>query len=591
MYDKALIVRPDYTVLLETNHPEFPALRSTLSRYAELIKTPPHLHTYRISSISLWNAASTGVKADEVIRFLQEHSKFGAKGVPAAVIQFIQSCMDKFHLFRLEQEGGQLILHAEDQNVMRQLAQYSSIQKMLLKRIHDRVWAVDSSCRGMLKQEFIRLGYPILDLAGYQSGESFPIRLRSTSLSGKPFQLRDYQQSAVDAFYQQGSNQGGSGLLVLPCGAGKTIIGIGVMAKLNCEVLILTTNATSVRQWKEEIIDKTFVTEEQIGEYSGSKKQVRPITIATYQILTYRKTKQSDFEHMKLFQQRNWGLIIYDEVHLLPAPVFRATADIQAKRRLGLTATLIREDGLQEDVFSLVGPKKYDVPWKDMEEKGWIAKVKCTEIRVPLLENDDYQHASQKEKFRIACENPLKEIVIAKLLQKHEGMPVLIIGQYLNQLESIAKQFRFPLITGKVSEKERQSVYKQFREGKLKGIVVSKVANFALDLPDASVLIQVSGSFGSRQEEAQRMGRILRPKSGRNEAYFYTIVSKQTVEQDFSMKRQLFLIEQGYQYEAADDGGDAVSLQGRKDDEVQGYASGYAAANQETNQRRASAAR
>lgn len=322
------------------------------------------------------------------------------------------------------------------------------------------------------------------------------------------------------------------------------------MASLNCEVLILTTNTTSVKQWKNEILDKTWVAKDHIGEYTGQSKDVRPITIATYQILTYRKTKQSVFAHMQLFQQRNWGLIIYDEVHLLPAPIFRATADIQATRRLGLTATLIREDGLHEDVFSLVGPKKYEVPWKELERKGWIAQVSCMEIRVPMSENtmQQYERSSKQNKFRIACENPQKEEMIESLLARHQGLPILIIGQYLNQLQRVADRFHLPILTGKTPEKQRQSIYKQFRQGSISGLVVSKVANFALDLPEAAVLIQISGSFGSRQEEAQRLGRILRPKSGGNKAYFYTLVSKQTVEQDYAMKRQLFLVEQGYPY-------------------------------------------
>lgn len=581
MSNKALIIQPDHTVLLETNHPDFPALRSQLSKFADLIKTPPYLHTYRLTPISLWNAASIGMKAEEVIECLQNNCKLGTRGIPAAVIQFIRSCVDKFHLFRLEQVHDQLWLRCNQEAMMTRILQYPSVKKLLSKRVDHSTWVIEPANRGILKQEFIRLGYPILDVAGYQEGESFPIRVKDTMGNGSRFQLRDYQERAVEAFYQQGSIQGGSGLLVLPCGAGKTIVGIGIMARLNCEVLILTSNGTSVKQWRREILDKTDVNEEHIGEYTGSQKLVRPITIATYQILTYRQSKDAGFEHMQLFKQRNWGLIIYDEVHLLPAPVFRATAEIQAKRRLGLTATLIREDGLQEDVFSLVGPKKFDIPWKELEQKGWLATVTCSEIRVPMEaeRKQRYDQATAREKFRIACENPCKEDGIAALLEKHHGSSILIIGQYLDQLNRIASRFSLPVITGKTPEKARLQLYEQFRIGHIKGLVVSKVGNFALDLPDAAVLVQVSGSFGSRQEEAQRLGRILRPKKIENKAYFYSLVTKETVEQDFSLKRQLFLVEQGYQYEILEADG-LPSLLSRGDEsgmpgDSESYAAGH----------------
>ncbi len=401
-----------------------------------------------------------------------------------------------------------------------------------------------------MKQELVKLGFPVEDLAGYSRGESLPIQLRSDAAGTGAFALRDYQRSAVDSFYREGSMQGGSGVLVLPCGAGKTVIGIAAMGKLSCATLILTTNSTSVKQWKREILDKTDLTEDMVGEYTGLQKEVRPVTIATYQILTYRKSKNESFVHMDLFNKRDWGLIVYDEVHLLPAPVFRVTADIQATRRLGLTATLIREDGREEDVFSLVGPKRYEMPWKTLESQGWIASVECVELRVPLppAEMEAYRSAAERERMRIASNNRAKLDVVDGLLRKHEGEQVIVIGQYLEQLHKLAERTGAPMISGEMPHDKREALYHSFRSGEIPVLIVSKVANFAVDLPDAAVAIQVSGSFGSRQEEAQRLGRILRPKSGENKAYFYTIVSEDTKEQEFAMNRQLFLIEQGYNY-------------------------------------------
>jgi DNA excision repair protein ERCC-3 len=404
--------------------------------------------------------------------------------------------------------------------------------------------------RGRLKQELLRAGFPVLDLAGYHQGESLPIRLRTFTAGGRPFSLREYQRRAADAFYQEGNAAGGSGVVVLPCGAGKTVVGIAVMARLNCATLILTSSATSVKQWKREILDKTELTEEQVGEYNGLRKEVLPVTIATYQILTHRRSKEEEFTHMALFNERDWGLIIYDEVHLLPAPVFRVTADIQATRRLGLTATLVREDGREEDVFSLIGPKRFDMPWRRLEAQGWIAGVNCSELRVPLAEDwlNRYWSSPPRERFRVAGENPAKLKVLSRLLEKHSGEPTLIIGQYLSQLRRISDLTGAPMISGETPFDERERLYERFKQGMERLLVVSRVANFAVDLPDAGVAIQVSGSFGSRQEEAQRLGRVLRPKNGRNEAFFYTLVSIGTKEEEFSEKRQLFLVEQGYRY-------------------------------------------
>jgi len=553
---KPLIVNKDMTVTAESEHADYERIRHELCRIAELVKLPGRLHTYRISPMSLWNAAAAGMTYERVIQFLQLHSKWD---VPAEVCRSIAKIMGRYGLIRLEEHDGELLLVADGTEFAERLADRPSIRSCLKERLGPNLFSVYPESRGKLKRELIREGYPAVDLAGYLRGEPLDIRLAERTADGRPFRLRDYQREAVDAFYDNGSRRGGSGLLVLPCGAGKTVIGIAAMARVGEACLILTSSGTSVRQWKREILDKTNLTEEQVGEYTGDRKEVRPVTIATYQILTHRPSTESDFSHMRLFQERQWGLIIYDEVHLLPAPVFRATAEIQATRRLGLTATLVREDGREEDVFSLVGPKRYDVPWKTLERQGWIAEVVCEEVRVPLPESERmrYLRAPARERHRIAGENPEKLRAVGRLLENHAGMPALVIGQYLRQLKAIAEAFGAPLVSGRMKQDEREEWYRRFREGRLPLLVVSKVANFALDLPDASLAIQVSGSFGSRQEEAQRLGRILRPKSGDNTAYFYTVVSADTREQDDAFRRQMFLLEQGYRYRIRDISGQA----------------------------------
>lgn len=544
---KPLIVQNDFTILLEARHPEFDTVRAGLARFADLMKTPEHIHTYRMTALSLWNAAAAGMRTEEVTDFLENNAKFG---IPLGVKQDIKRFIERYGRIRMESLGEDLLLISDDIEAIKEMVSFKSLRSYGLCQVNATTLRFSSSFRGALKQELLKLGYPVEDLAGYTRGEQLPIRLRRESKEGKAFQLRDYQASAVDSFYREGSLQGGSGVLVLPCGAGKTVIGIAAMGKLNCATLILTTNSTSVRQWKREILEKTDVTEDMVGEYTGTKKDVRPITIATYQILTYRKSKDDLFVHMDLFNKRDWGLIVYDEVHLLPAPVFRVTADIQATRRLGLTATLVREDGREEDVFSLVGPKRYEMPWKDLENKGWIASVTCTEVRIPLpaAEQEMYRSAEARQQMRIASENPDKLKIVQELLAKHAGEQTIIIGQYLDQLKAVAKAIAAPLITGEMPHEQREELYGLFRRGELRTIVVSKVANFAVDLPDASIAIQISGSFGSRQEEAQRLGRILRPKAEVNEASFYSIVSSNTKEQEFALNRQLFLVEQGYRY-------------------------------------------
>jgi DNA excision repair protein ERCC-3 len=544
---KPLLLQNDFTVWLEADHPSFITVRQQLSEFADLVKSPSHIHTYRISALSLWNSAALGKKLEEIIGFLIQYSKWG---IPKAVHEQILIWMNHYGCLKLLRQEGKLMLVSTQQNLLQDLFKLPSWSGFIKQWVSENVVEIHASCRGILKQEFLKSGYPIEDQVGYHSGEAFPIQLKQHLANGELMQLRDYQWRAVDAFYRKGYEDQGSGVIVLPCGAGKTVIGLGIMERLSCATLILTTNTTSVKQWKTELLEKTTVESDQIGEYCGVLKQVRPITIATYQILTHRKSKEDLFYHMELFQQRDWGFIIYDEVHLLPAPIFRATAEIQATRRLGLTATLIREDGREADVFSLIGPKRHEVPWKRLEAQGWIAKATCIEVLIDLTDEErrQYEKAETKNKFRIACENSSKQSVVNTIITQHQGDSILIIGQYVDQLEALSSCLDVPMICGKTPHEERNRLYALFKSGALKQLIVSKVANFAVDLPNAAVAIQISGSFGSRQEEAQRLGRIMRPMVGNNEAYFYSLVTQDSKEQVFSQKRQLFLIEQGYHY-------------------------------------------
>jgi DNA excision repair protein ERCC-3 len=543
-----LIVQSDRTMLLEVHNPRFDDCRAFCSRFAELEKSPEHFHTYRITALSLWNAASSGMTAEEIIAGLEEFTKYP---LPKNVINEIKEQISRYGKVKLvKEEDGELYIISEEPNFLKEIAHHRSIQNYIKEFQNNRI-AVLKEYRGHIKHALIKIGYPVEDLAGYDEGAAYNFNFRAVTRSGRPFSMRDYQRKAVEVFHADGSKYGGSGVIVLPCGAGKTIVGIGVMQLVGAYTLILVTNTLSIRQWKNEILDKTDIPEEDIGEYSGEKKEIKPITIATYNIVTHRKKKGGDFTHYHLFSAANWGLIIYDEVHLLPAPVFRLTSELQAKRRLGLTATLVREDGLEEDVFSLIGPKKYDVPWKELEKQSWIANAKCIEIRVDMDEElrAQYSVSDDKEKYRLASENPAKLDVIKVIMEEHGKNNILIIGQYLDQLEKIAKKFKLPIITGQTPLSERERLYKAFREGKEPCLIVSRVANFSIDLPDARVAIQVSGTFGSRQEEAQRLGRVLRPKGNDNMAYFYTIVSRDTTEETFAQNRQLFLTEQGYEYQ------------------------------------------
>lgn len=546
-----LIVQGDKSLLLEVQNERYEAARDALARFAELEKSPEYIHTYRITPLSLWNAASSGLTAAQILADLEDFSKYG---LPSNVVRDIEEYISRYGRVKLVREGEDLLVISEDETLMVEILTHKTTSRYVHPRLDPHQALVVPGRRGHLKQALLQIGYPAEDLAGYVAGEDLPIALRIMTAGGKLFSLRHYQQESAEVFHAGGAARGGSGVIVLPCGAGKTIVGMAAMAQLQTSTLILTPNTVAVRQWINEILDKTSLTEDQVGEYSGLQKDIRPVTVSTYQILTYRKRgagADGEFPHFGLFSARNWGLIIYDEVHLLPAPVFRITAEIQARRRLGLTATLVREDGMEGDVFSLIGPQKYNVPWRDLEKQGWIATATCHEIRVPLAESArmEYAIAPQREKYSVAAHNSRKLPLIQAILERHVGENILVIGMYLDQLDAIAALLDAPLINGQTPVREREKLYEQFRSGQVKVLVVSKVANFSIDLPDASVAIEISGTFGSRQEEAQRLGRILRPKSDGAQAHFYTIVTRDTVDQTFAANRQRFLTEQGYKYE------------------------------------------
>ncbi|GAA3679813.1 DNA excision repair protein ERCC-3 [Yimella lutea] len=538
-----LIVQSDKTVLLEVDHPLAREARAAIAPFAELERAPEHIHTYRVTPLGLWNARAAGHDAEQVVDALVRYSRYP---VPNALLIDLAETMDRYGRLTLRKQdiaGEQkLVLVTTDRAVLTEVLRNKKIQPLVGDRIDDDSVLVHPSERGAIKQQLIKLGWPAEDEAGYVDGEAHPIELAEDGWS-----LRDYQQHAVDGFWH-----GGSGVVVLPCGAGKTLVGAGAMAKSRTTTLILVTNTVSARQWKDELLRRTSLTEDEIGEYSGARKEIRPVTIATYQVLTLKR--KGVHPHLELLDCRDWGLIVYDEVHLLPAPIFRMTADLQARRRLGLTATLVREDGREEDVFSLIGPKRFDAPWKEIEAQGYIAPADCVEVRVSLSESERLAYASSDadERYRFASCAPVKDKVVQQLVDKHRGEPTLVIGQYLDQLESLAGRLDADLITGETSVSVRQKLFQQFRDGEISLLVVSKVANFSIDLPEASVAIQVSGTFGSRQEEAQRLGRVLRPKTDGRTAHFYTVVTRDTVDADFAAHRQRFLAEQGYAYRITD---------------------------------------
>lgn len=577
--DNPLIVQGDRSLLLEVANPRYEAARDALAAIAELEKSPEHVHTYRISPLSLWNAASTGLTSAQVLGDLEHFSKYD---LPSNIVHDIRDYMSRYGRLKLLKDGDSLVLRADDPLLVTEILHTKKLAPYLLRRIDAHAIETNASLRGHLKHALVEFGYPAEDLAGYVEGDRLALALRAVTRGGREFALRAYQREAVEVFWASGKSRGGSGVVVLPCGAGKTVVALGTVAAAQCHTLIVCYGTNAVHQWIDEILDKTDLDSDLIGEYTGDLKEIKPITVTTYQVLTYhpqqKKTVRAaypgaareargvihpikhrplseEFPHLGLFTSRNWGLIIYDEVHLLPAPVFRVTAEIQARRRLGLTATLVREDGREGEVFSLIGPKKFDLPWKTLERQGWIATAECWEVRVALPPEQRLAYATAEDKrlkYRVAAENTRKLEVLDRLVAMHERDHVLIIGQYLEQLRAIAERLEAPLITGQLPNRDRERLYEAFRAGAIKRLVVSKVANFAIDLPDANVAIQVSGTFGSRQEEAQRLGRVLRPKEDGGQAHFYSIVTRDTIDQEYAARRQLFLTEQGYRYTILD---------------------------------------
>ncbi|TCK20071.1 DNA repair helicase XPB [Pseudonocardia endophytica] len=540
MTDGPLIVQSDKTLLLEIDHAESEAARAAIAPFAELERAPEHVHTYRVTPLALWNARAAGHDAEQVVDALVRWSRYP---VPQPLLVDVVDTMGRYGRLQLSNHPAHgLVLTALDRAVLEEILRQKKISPMLGARIDDDTVVVHPSERGRLKQALLKVGWPADDQAGYVDGEAHYIELDQTE-----WHLRDYQSQAVDGFWD-----GGSGVVVLPCGAGKTLVGAAAMAKAGATTLILVTNTVAGRQWKRELIARTSLTEEEIGEYSGERKEIRPVTIATYQVVT-RKTK-GEYRHLELFDSRDWGLVIYDEVHLLPAPVFRMTADLQSRRRLGLTATLVREDGREGDVFSLIGPKRYDAPWRDIEAQGWIAPAECIEVRVTLTDAErmGYATADAEERYRMASTAHTKLAVVKKIVEKHHGEPTLVIGAYLEQLDELGETLDCPVIQGSTRNRERERLFDAFRSGEISRLVVSKVANFSIDLPEATVAVQVSGTFGSRQEEAQRLGRLLRPKGDGRQAHFYSVVSRDTVDTDYAAHRQRFLAEQGYAYRIVD---------------------------------------
>jgi DNA excision repair protein ERCC-3 len=538
--DGPLIVQSDKTLLLEVDHPAAREARTAIAPFAELERAPEHVHTYRVTPLALWNARAAGHDAEQVVDALVRFSRYA---VPQSLLVDVVDTMGRYGRLQLTNSPVHgLVLAALDRAVLEEVLRQKKIAPLLSARIDQDTVQVHPSERGHLKQALLKIGWPAEDLAGYVDGEAHPIELVEDDWT-----LRDYQRQAVDGFWA-----GGSGVVVLPCGAGKTMVGAAAMAEAKATTLILVTNTVAGRQWKRELIARTSLTEEEIGEYSGERKEIRPVTIATYQVIT-RKTK-GEYRHLELFDSRDWGLVIYDEVHLLPAPVFRMTADLQSRRRLGLTATLVREDGREGDVFSLIGPKRYDAPWRDIEQQGWIAPADCVEVRVTLTEAErlGYAVADAEERYRMASTAHTKLGVVKSILARHPGEPTLVIGAYLDQLDELGELLDAPIIQGATKNREREQLYDRFRRGEVPVLVVSKVANFSIDLPEASVAIQVSGTFGSRQEEAQRLGRLLRPKGDGRQAHFYSVVSRDTLDTDYAAHRQRFLAEQGYAYRIVD---------------------------------------
>lgn len=599
-YENPLIVQGDRSLLLDVHAPKADECRNALIPFAELEKSPEHLHTYKLSPLSLWNAASAGFTSQDAIDVLNKYARYD---VPQSIVMWINEISGRFGKLKLIEgpevkvpvEPSKIVKESENQNkeseksdfiiekylylvadsipVYKEIGANPSVKKIFLKNELDETliengnqktpelgFLLKLTDRGTVKQLLLQAGWPVKDEVSLADGEPLVVNLRSETLSGKKLEIREYQKNSAKALVGDKGPGTGFGTIVLPCGAGKTIVGMTIMDMLKTSTLIITTNISAVHQWIDELLDKTDLTADQIAEYSGENKEIKPVTVATYQVLTWRPAKDGPYPHFSIFHERPWGLIIYDEVHMLPAPVFRVVAELQAVRRVGLTATLVREDGCEGYVFSLVGPKRYDVPWKELERDHWIATAECVEVRVdlPLASEIDYAVANSREKHRISSENPDKLPVVKKIIEKYKDDKILVIGQYLSQLEEIAKILNVPIITGKTPNVQRDLIYKDFRSGKIRVLVVSKVANFAIDLPDASIAIQISGTFGSRQEEAQRLGRILRPKE--RESKFFSLITRNTVEEEFGSNRQKFLAEQGYAYRIVRYSGDDNDL-------------------------------
>jgi DNA excision repair protein ERCC-3 len=543
--DNPMVVQSDHTILLETMSPRYEEGRDALLLFAELVKSPEYVHTWRITPLSLWNAAASGHTPEQVVGLLERYAKFP---VPPNIPASIRDKMGKYGALRLVRDGEWLRLEADDPLDLEEVRRLTEVDGLLGAPVEEGAVRVSARKRGEIKQVLTSLGHPVQDLAGYEDGDPLEMRLRTALPDGAPWSMRDYQIEAIDAFH--GGLGAGCGVVVLPCGAGKTLVGVGAMVRLGMRTLILCTGQTALQQWKREILHRTSLREEDVGEFVAETKQLRPVTLTTYQMLTWRESKGAEPRHFGLFRDANWGLVVYDEVHLLPAPIFRETAFLQARRRLGLTATLVREDGLEADVFALVGPKRFDMPWKKLEAQGWIATARCVEIRVPLSDSDRtrYVTLTATAKYKLAATNPRKGLIVEQLVQRHPDQQVLVLGTYLEHLEFIAKRLGVPVVTGETPTRERERLFMAFRQGELRVLALSKVGNFAIDLPGASVAIEVSGTFGSRQEEAQRLGRVLRPKGGDNQALFYALVTADSREEEFAHQRQLFLTEQGYPY-------------------------------------------
>ena len=566
-FENPLIVQGDRSLLLDVHAPLAEDCRNALIPFAELEKSPEHLHTYKLSPLSLWNAASAGFSADDAIGVLQKYARYD---VPQSIIMWIKEISSRFGKIKLiagpdievpvKEDSAEkitehfLYLQADSLAVYKEIAANKNVKKLLTATLDSDKDAPQYSFllkltdRGTIKQLLLQSGWPVDDKVALSDGEPLDVSLRKTTSHGQSLIIRDYQKNSAKALIGDKGPGTGFGTIVLPCGAGKTIVGMTIMDMLKTSTLIITTNISAVHQWIDELLDKTNLTADQIAEYSGENKEIKPVTVATYQVLTWRPDKEGPYPHFSIFHERPWGLIIYDEVHMLPAPVFRVVAELQAVRRVGLTATLVREDGCEGYVFSLVGPKRYDVPWKELERDHWIASAECIEVRLdlPVSQEINYAVASAREKHKIASMNSDKLAIVKEIIEKCPDDKILVIGQYLDQLSEIAKTLGSPIITGKTPNTERDKIYADFRQGKIKVLVVSKVANFAIDLPDASLAIQVSGTFGSRQEEAQRLGRILRPKEQKSR--FFTLITRNTVEEEFGSNRQKFLAEQGYEY-------------------------------------------